>query len=128
MSKHRELKPMKRLLVLLSITTTLAACNGDTDPGIGFYSSAYRIGTWVNADRSDTLEFIDNAHLTRRGSFYTDEYLYTIYKNSIHIRLPNTEDETQHTILEAEGNLVKLGNMYITTGMSDNSGEFFKVE
>lgn len=119
---------MKRLLILLSITTFIVSCTLEKDPGIGFYSSAYRIGTWVNADRSDTLEFMDNTSLTRRGSFHTDDYLYTIDKSSLHIRLPDSEDETQHPILEAEGNRVKLGNMYITTGMSPNSGEFFKVE
>ena len=35
-------------------------------------------------------------------------------------------EQTQHPILEVEKEKVVLGNMYITTGFSDNSGTFIK--
>ena len=119
---------MKKAIVLLILITSMVSCDTDKDTGIDFYNTAHRVGIWVNSDRSDTLEFVDDSNLIRRGYLYSENYLYRINKNILHINLPNSEPETQHPILTVEENSVKLGNMYITTGMLDNSGTFYKIE
>jgi len=97
----------------------------DEDPN--FYSIEYRIGQWITPDKRDTLQFIDNVSLIRKGDFYTyEEYLYRIDGEYLYIRLPSSLKETNHRIVKVEQNMVTLNNMYITIGFGDNSGTFFK--
>lgn len=106
----------------------MMSCDAANDTDLDFYHEAYRVGLWVNSETSDTLVFADNSNLSRRGSFYRENYVYKIDQRNLHIKLPGSEVETQHPILASEGNRVKLGNMYITVGQADNSGTFYKVE
>ena len=117
--------------VLIFITSALIllfmSCKRVHDDQNNFYITEYRIGRWISADKRDTLEFVNDSNLIRKGYFYGYEsYLYHIDGTKLFIRLPSSSVETQHSILKAESGYVLLGNMYLTMGFSDNSGIFFK--
>jgi len=105
----------------------MISCEKVNDETLNFYNTEDRIGRWISPDNRDTLEFIDNSNLIRKGSYYVhEEYLYRIDGKTLFIRLPGSTDETQHQILTVEENIVVLGNMYITIGFGDNPGTFIK--
>lgn len=120
---------MKNLLLTLVVFSLIISCNKNNDVAKNdFYKTEYRIGLWITSDKKDTLEFIDGSTVTRRGFYHSNEkYLYRINGNNLYLKLPNSEYETQHPILAIYEKSVKLGNMYITTGMGDNSGTFYKI-
>jgi hypothetical protein len=94
---------------------------------MNFYDMEYRKGLWISKDKKDTLDFIDNSNLIRKGDFYThEEYLYRIEGKTLYIKLLDASYETQHPILMVEKDNIVFGNMYISTGFSDNSGTFIK--
>ena len=121
------MKKTLTILTFLSLITCIVSCEKEDDKKNYFYESDYRIGVWISPDKRDTLDFINNTNLIRKGDFYKyEEYLYRIEGEKLFIRLPNSSDETQHPILKVEENSVVLGNMYISFGFADNSGTFFK--
>lgn len=124
------MKNLTTFLSFLSLIVLLTSCEKDNDDNLNFFDSEYRTGLWiasVGPDKKDTLEFIDNSNLIRKGDFYVhEEYLYRIARDTLFIKLPDATDETQHLIMAADENNVVLGNMYLTTGFTDNSGTFFK--
>ncbi len=115
------------ILLFLGIIISLPSCNKDKDENENFYNTEYRIGLWINPAKGDTLEFINDNRLIRKGYYYKyEEYLYRIQGGNLFVRLINSSDETQSPILKASGNNVVLGNMYLSIGFTDNSGTFFK--
>jgi hypothetical protein len=124
------MKNLTTFLSFLSLIILLTSCEKDYDDNLNFFDSEYRIGLWiasVGPDKKDTLEFVDNFNLIRKGDFYVhEEYLYRIERDTLFIKLPGVTYETQHLIMAADENSVVLGNMYLTTGFADNSGMFFK--
>ena len=122
-----EMKKAITILVFSSLIISLLSCDKANDESIDFFKVEYRAGLWISPDKRDTLEFIDNSNLIRKGNYYNyEKYLYRIDGEKLFIRLPNSSDETQHPILKVESNSIILGNMYITTGFADNSGTFLK--
>jgi hypothetical protein len=122
------MKDIKRLIVISILIILFASCD-DNDNGLNFYNSEYRKGLWITADKSDTLEVIDNLTLIRKGAYYSrEEYLYRIEDENLVIILndQNEEIKTQHPILKTDENSVRLGNMFITNGLGDNSETFYK--
>lgn len=115
------------LMVILSCVAFLMSCEKDDNPEPDFYTTNYRIGLWVSPDKKDTLEFINASNMLRKGFYYEhEEYSYTLENDTLFMGLPDTESQSQHPILEAEGEKVVLDNMYITTGFIENSGVFIK--
>lgn len=105
----------------------MIACDKANDESVDFFKVEYRVGLWISPDKRDTLEFVDDSNLIRKGDYYNyEKYLYRIDGEKIFIRLPNSSNETQHPILKVESNSIILGNMYITPGFGDNSGTFLK--
>lgn len=99
----------------------------NNEDNIDFYDNDYRIGLWISPDKRDTLQFIDDHNLIRKGHFYVhEEYLYRIDGGSVFIRLPDDSYETQHQILDTDKNKVILGNMYLSIGFYNTSGAFLK--
>ena len=121
---------MKNVMALLFFSSSiiyLISCKKDKVENIDFYKMEYRIGLWISADKRDTLEFVDESNFIRKGYYYGyEEYLYKIEGKNLFIQVPDLSYETQHPIVEVNGNRVVLGNMYLTTGFTDNSGTFFK--
>lgn len=121
------MKNFNTILLVTVIIISLASCDKENEEHVNFYDSEFRVGLWISPDKRDTLEFIDNSNLIRKGEFYVyEEYLYRIEKDTLFIKLLNTTYETQHLIMTADKNSVVLGNMYLTIGFADNSGMFLK--
>lgn len=117
------------ITILLSLIIIFSSCDKEeVSNGVNFYNTEYRKGLWVRADKTDTLQFVDETNLIRYGNYYSyEEYFYRIENNILYIKLPAyPEPETQHPIITVDGNRLTLGNMYITTGFMDNSGTFYK--
>lgn len=113
-------------MIFFSLFTCMVSCDNDEDIN-NFYETDYRIGLWINPDRKDTLDFIDNTNLIRKGDVYKyEEYLYRIEGEFLFIKLPSSPIETQHSIKSAKNNKVVLGNMYPQIGFNDASGTFIK--
>lgn len=122
-----DMKKTLYILIFLSLIPCIISCDKEDDDKINFHDSNQRIGIWVNSERQDTLDFIDNSNLIRKGKPYSyEEYLYRIEGEMLFVRLAESSNETQHSILTEGKNTVVLGNMYITTGFGDNSGTFTK--
>lgn len=124
---------MKNLTTILLVTISmlsLSSCNKEKEEEIDFYDNEYRIGLWINSvgsNRKDTLQFVNDSILIRKGDFYVYErYLYRIEGKTLFVRLPDSSLETQHAISTIDKNGVILGNMYITSGFTTNSGTFYK--
>jgi len=123
------MKSIIKILIISLLTLNLISCDKNSEVDIDFYDSNQRIGVWINSEREDTLDFIDNSNLIRKGKLYSyEEYLYRIDGEMLFVRLPGSSNETQHSILTAGKDTVVLGNMYITTGFGDNSGTFIKQD
>lgn len=122
-----DMKKTLYILIFLSFIPCIISCDKEDDDKINFHDSNQRIGIWVNSERQDTLDFIDNSNLIRKGKPYSyEEYLYRIEGEVLFVSLAESSNETQHSILTEGKNTVVLGNMYITTGFGDNSGIFTK--
>src|SRR5690606_33949494 len=116
-------------LILSTLIILFISCEKDNDEEINFYNAEYRKGLWITEDKSDTLEFIDNFNLIRKGTYYSrEEYFYLIEGNTLVIMLNNQNEEirTRHPILKVDKTSVQLGNMYAITGVGDNSAVFYK--
>lgn len=126
------MKNILKILILLSLVISLNSCEKEDGESVNFYDNDYRIGLWINAVgpvKKDTLQFVNDSNLIRRGNFWVyEEYLYRIDGENLFIRLPGTAYETQHPIMIVDKKRVVLGNMYFTTGFGDNSGTFLKEE
>ena len=123
------MKKALTILTLLSLIACMISCEKENEKEKDFYDLNHRIGIWVNSERGDTLEFNTNSNLIRKGKpFSYEEYLYRIDGETLFIKLPDSSNEGQHVILTKGKNIVVLGNMYITTGFGDISGEFTKHE
>lgn len=123
------MKTIMTILIFSSLILSMSSCKKTDDENIDFYKTENRIGLWISYDKRDTLEFVNDSDLIRKGDFYVYErYLYRIEGKTLFIRLPDSSYETQHPILTLDGTSVVLGNMYITTGFTDNSGKFFKAK
>ncbi len=121
------MKNLKKIFIVLSCVLFLFSCENEDNENLNFYNTDYRIGLWVTPDKKDTLNFINSSSVIRKGLYYEyEEYSYEIENNTLFISIPETESQSQHLILEIENDKVTLGNMYITTEVSDNSGSFIK--
>lgn len=122
---------MKNVWVILffsGLFTSLTSCNKDRLENLNFYDAEYRKGIWISRDKKDTLDFIDDSNLVRKGDFYTnEEYMYRIEDQILYIKSLGFPYETQHPILKVENNSIVIGNMYISSGFLDNSGTFIKI-
>lgn len=117
---------MKKLPLLLILIVSLWGCDKAVD-GPDFFNEDYRIGQWITPDKLDTLEFVDNTDIIRKGHFYThEEYKYRIEGEYMYIKLPSSSTETSHRIIKARNNMVTIDNMYLTIGFAENFGTFFK--
>lgn len=123
---------MKYSTILLTAGVTLgilASCNQEKSDDPIFLNPENRVGLWLSPDKKDTLEFVDQSVLIRRGDFYQyQEYLYRIDQNTLFIKLPDSSIETKHVIKSGDQQSVVLGNMYITNGIAENSGIFLKED
>lgn len=127
---------MKNFIITLTFSSLflcLISCEKDkscekNELGPDFYDSEYRLGLWITYEKTDTLEFLNDSNLIRRGNVSVNEkYLYQIEEDKLILRLPDYRDtKSQHTISNVEGNSVVLGNMYPTYGFGDNSRTYFK--
>jgi len=116
-----------KLLIPSILLLNLLSCEKDDNNNVDFYNLSDRIGIWVNSERGDTLEFIDNSKLIRKGDAYSnEEYTYHINGETLFIGSDDSTVETQHPIIKIEEKSVTLGNMYISIGSTDNSGTFTK--
>lgn len=113
---------------LVCLLIAISSCNKEVDSIPNFYNEQYRRGLWINASKTDTLRFVNQANLIRQGSTYVyEEYLYRIENNLLYIKLPDyPEIETQHPIKEVDGNRITLGNMRPTLGFADGSETYYK--
>lgn len=124
------MKNLTTVILVIISTLLLSSCNKEKEEEINFYNNEYRMGLWINSvgsDKKDTLQFVNDSILIRKGDFYThEEYLYRIENQTLFVKLPDASYETQHAISTIDKNGVILGNMYMTIGFADNSGTFFK--
>lgn len=125
----KYMKEKNLVIVLVGLIFLITSCDADNDKGINFYNAEYRKGLWINATKSDTLEFVDNFNLIRKGTFFPrEEFSYRIEDNILVIILmyQNEELKSQHPIMIVDEGAVKLGNMHISPGFRDNSATFYK--
>jgi hypothetical protein len=119
------------ILFIFNVILVLSSCKKDKInevDNVDFYNINDRIGTWINSGRSDTLKFLDSSDLIRNSSHSHETYYkYRIDGTILYIHLPDSQLETEHPILDLVGPKVIFGNMYITTGFTDNSGTFQKI-
>lgn len=125
------MKTTYRFLLYVTLSINLISCHKEIDKkdvdGPNFYNDEYRIGEWIAPGIQDTLEFIDNSHMIRKGRFYDyEEYIYKIDSNRLSVAITDYAQGSQHKIIKAEKDMVTLSNMYISTGFYDNSGIFIK--
>jgi lipocalin len=121
---------MKKLIIFISIaslTLLIFSCEKENKENVDFFKLEDRMGKWVNAARRDTLHFVNDSVLKR---YYSGEhdYRYRINNNSMFVRLPNTQIESQHIILESDDTHVKLESMYQGFEETINYGIFIKMD
>jgi len=96
---------------------------------IDFHNVEDRVGIWVNSEKIDTLDFIDETNLIRKGRLYSyEEYFYRIVGDTLFISNKSRSIETQHVFKDLEENSVIISNMFITVGFTDNSEIFIKKD
>ena len=116
-------------LILLSLLFVVTSCERDKVDSIDFHKIEDRIGLWTNSSRNDTLDFIDEINLVRKGKpFNYEEYLYRINGDTLFIKHASSTFETMHVISDLQGKSVILSNMYMTIGFVDGSGIFTKQD
>lgn len=121
------MKKLITLLAFLSIIACTISCDEEIEEPNDFNGNDYRIGLWITPDKTDTLEFIDNTNVIRRGDYYVyQEYVYRIEGENLFLRLSFSTYESQHPIMSVNESCVTLGNMYVSNGTADNSGTFYK--
>jgi hypothetical protein len=96
---------------------------------IDFHNLEDRVGIWINSDLIDTLDFIDETNLIRKGRLYSyEEYYYRIVGDTLFISNKSRSIETQHVFKDLKENSVLISNMFITVGFTDNSEIFIKQD
>src|SRR5690554_2973688 len=116
------------IFMLVGFFFISVSCSKDGDKDPNFYHLPYRTGLWISPNKKDTLEFVSSSSLVRKGYYYSrEEYRYSIEDNVLFITALYSDLSTQHPILKVEGNTVVLDNMYVTTGLGENSGTFIKA-
>ena len=69
----------KSLIIVLLILVVISGCSKFNQNEI--------LGTWISADKTDTLEFVDNSNFYKSSiTMRHDHYDYHLYKDSIEIR------------------------------------------
>jgi hypothetical protein len=121
------MKTFLKIALIIFLFSLAFSCRIDDAEKIEFYRLKDRIGKWVNEDRGDTLDFINDTILIRYYGGKHD-YLYRIFNNSMYVRLPDSQMETRHNILESNGDRIKLSNMYIGIEETINYAIFFKID
>lgn len=117
------------LLLALSSLFLLISCEQNNDKTTNFYNKKQRIGLWVNLSTNDSLDFVDDKKLIRKGKIYVyEEYEYKIKENTLYVKSLNFSGETAHRIRVIDMNTITLGNMLITTGFQDSSSTYNKVQ
>jgi hypothetical protein len=115
------------ILAFFGLFICMVSCENENEEKNDFYETDYRTGIWINPDRNDTLDFVDDTHLIRKGDqIGYEEYLYRIESEILLIKSPNSSIETQHPILSVRDDMVILGNIYASIGFIDDSGTFQK--
>ena len=124
------MKNLPLALILCFVLLTCLTCKRGNTNYLNFYNLEDRLGTWVNTEKEDTLEFIDSNNLIRKYSFFssTELYNYRINDKKLYIKELSSHIETEHPILKVDNSKVSLGNMYITIEFVDNSGTFEKIK
>jgi hypothetical protein len=125
--EYRSMK-MKNIVPFLMILSSVLVSCSKTDEAKNFYSTDYRTGLWVDPEEVDTLQFLDASHLIRHGKCYNNpqSYIYKIEGNNLILGIIDFSSYTQHSILKAEGNCVKIDNLYPTIDQSV-PGTYYKV-
>lgn len=82
---------MKNLTPVIFVFLIIGFISCSRDNAVAdIYKPESRIGLWITADKSDTIEFVDNANFIRKGYYSTPEaYLYEIKDNTLYLRKPN---------------------------------------
>ncbi len=118
----------KTVIILIFLTFCMVSCDKEVYKKDNFYKKYYRLGLWVNSPMGDTLQFVDDNTLIRKGRpFKHQEYLYRIEDEYLYLTTPNSSHETKHQISIVDKDKVKLSNMYMSVGFHGNSGVFTKV-
>lgn len=116
-------------MLALSSLFLLISCEQNNDKTTNFYNKKQRIGLWVNLSTNDSLDFVDDKKLIRKGKIYVyEEYEYKIKENTLYVKSLNFSGETAHRIRVIDMNTITLGNMLITTGFQDSSSTYNKVQ
>ena len=123
------MKNITLALTLFSLLFVVISCEQDKVDSIDFHEIEDRVGLWINSSRNDTLDFIDEINLIRKGEPYKyEEYLYRINGDTLFVKHASATFETSHVISDLHGKSVILSNMYITIGLVDGSGVFTKQD
>lgn len=121
---------MKKQLIFFIVLFALfisISCEKDDNEEVNFYNKSHRIGLWVNPSTKDSLDFVSNKKLIRKGKVYVyEEYEYRIEANSLYVK--SNGYETMHKITINDANRITLGNMLFTLGFDDNSSTYDKVK
>lgn len=107
-----------KILILSNLAISLNSFGKEDVERVDFYDNDYRIGLGIKTvgpDKKDTLQFVNDSNLIRKGNFWVyEEYLYRIDRENLFIRLPGNTYETQHPVMIVDKKSVVLGNMYFT--------------
>ena len=125
-----NLRTVVAIAICLAATAILPSCDRKEEQiqEPNFHNLEHRIGLWINSERNDTLHFISDSKVVRKGQVYQfAECFYEIENDVLIIHYPlGFAIGTHHPILKAERDIVILDNMYIGTGFGDKSETFVK--
>lgn len=100
----------------MSALGSLSCVNNDMDPD-NFYGKHVRIGAWINEDLEDTLNFVDDSHLIRKGN-WPGEFTYRIEGDllMVTVEISGQKFESSNQISAATDTSVTLSGMipYLT--------------
>ena len=124
---------MKNILIIIvfwSLLSFLTSCDKENNLVTNFYDTDYRIGLWINPERNDTLDFIDDLNLVIKGEFFGfEEYQYRIEDKTLIIQLINSESISNLELSKIKKKSVKIDNLYGGGGLNvDRSASFYKDE